>query len=174
MNLFLLRIYFQDPRCEEKQCTSVLAGSGAAWPKVLLYSLYSRNCQSTPQVQINLNKRYFSFPLCSSITIHTQSRLPRNYGMVRHLKGSETPDIRNRCRWIQGLCATGRKDQSRTLPILHYLNHHNCVSIQTCLIAVHSVSVALINRLPEKAIAVIVNPEAAANFQNGMCSSTYR
>ena len=49
--------------------------------------------------------------------------------------------------------------------MIHYLNHHNCVSIQTYLFAVHSVSVALINRLSEEAIAVIVDPEAAANVQ---------
>jgi hypothetical protein len=41
---------------------------------------------------------------CSSTTIHVQSRLPRNYGMVGHFKKeSETLDVRNCCRWIQGL-----------------------------------------------------------------------
>jgi hypothetical protein len=54
--------------------------------------------------------------------------------------------------------------------------YHNYIrfSIQTHLFAVHSASVALINRLSEEAIAVTVDREAAANVQNGICSSTYR
>jgi hypothetical protein len=117
------------------------------------------------------------FLLCSSTTIHAQSQLPRNYGMAGHPKGSETSDIRNRCRWIQGLCATGRKDQLRTLPMKgSSYKYHNYMrfSIQTHLFAVYSASVASINRQSEEAIAVTVDREAAANVQIGICSSTYR
>ena len=115
--------------------------------------------------------------LCSSTTIHAQLRLPETMEWADHPKGSETSDIRNRCRWIQGLCATGRKDQLHTLPIKESsYKYHNYIifSIQTHLFAVHSASVAFINWQSEEAIAVIVNREAAPNVQNGTSSSTYR
>jgi hypothetical protein len=146
----------------------VLPGSGTVRPQVLFYSSYSRDCHSTSQAQIKI------FLLCPSTTIHAQSRLPRNYGMAGHPKGSETSDISNRCRWIQGLCSTGRKDQFRTLPMNgSSYKYHNYIrfSLQTHLFTVHSLRVALINRQSEEAIAVTVNREAAAN---GISWSTYR
>lgn len=142
-----------------------------ARPQDLFYGSYSHNYHSTSQVQINLNQGYFS------CVLRLPSRLPRNYGRAGHPKGSETSDISNRCRWIQGLCSTGRKDQLCTLPMNgSSYKYHNYIrfGIQTHLFAVLSTSVAFINWQPEEAIAVTVNREAAANVQNGISSSTYR
>jgi hypothetical protein len=132
----LLDCASQWPLGREVVHLQVLTGSSTARPQVLFYGSYSRtNYHSTSQVQINLNEQYFSCVLRVSTTIHAQSRLPRNYGMAGHPEGSVTSDIRNRCRWIQGLWATGHKDQLRTLPMKgSSYKYHNYIRYKhTCL-----------------------------------------